>query len=140
MFGHRVTESIYHDASSLVMKSRLESLPNIHQVSVNRQGPDQVNGYTWRITFYVTKGTPLHLLQHYQPPAVLQNLQLSLLKTSCQRKTTLGTICLFPFTYLNTVYTDCAPLGNNENKNEKDSGKLFKATQEQCSCNYRQNS
>ena len=44
------TTAIPYDASEAQMKSAIEAL-NSGVVTVSRDGPDQVNGYTWYITF-----------------------------------------------------------------------------------------
>ena len=46
-----MSPAISHDASESEMKTALESLDNIHSVSVLRSGPDSQGGYEWKVTF-----------------------------------------------------------------------------------------
>ena len=59
--GH-TTKSIPFNSSVDEMKARLEELPNIGEVDVNRNGPSKELEYSWQITFYPTLATslPLH--------------------------------------------------------------------------------
>ena len=61
-FGGRVTEYIYHNASAMALKSRLEALPNVHQVSVVRSGPNLLDAYAWTVTFFATEGEDVLLV------------------------------------------------------------------------------
>jgi hypothetical protein len=56
------TKSIPFNSSVDEMKARLEELPNIGEVDVNRKGPSKEIEYSWQITFYPTLATslPLH--------------------------------------------------------------------------------
>ena len=75
-FGGRTTGPIYHNASALALKSRLEALPNLHSVSVTRTTvPDLEEGYTWSITFFSMgagtgenglAGSEIPMLRHVQ--------------------------------------------------------------------------
>lgn len=117
-FGGRITGPIYHNASALALKSRLEALPNLHRVSVRRTTvPDLEEGYTWSITFFSVggagngesglAGTEVPLLKHVYGRPVDGHYGLV---PSCHRLTTNGDKCVFPFVYQGIEHQDCAPL------------------------------
>ena len=50
-FNGEITEEIPYDSSSSNVRSKLEDLSSIGSVSVTRQGPNEQNGFSWKIEF-----------------------------------------------------------------------------------------